>query len=70
MSIANITIGKDSIVRANGPWEYWWINGPGQKAIGFVSKRRAIEYYCKNRCNPTYNKTHYDCECCPIKEGK
>ena len=61
-----ITIGKDRIYKAKGQW---WVKGPGMK-IAFLGRDQAIKYYCRNECNPIYNKVHYDCENCPIKNQK
>jgi len=36
----------------------------------FTNKKVAIETYCRQMCNPKYNKIHYDCENCPIKDNK
>ncbi len=60
-----IKIGKDKIFKFGNMWV---VNlNLNEEEHRFLSKKAAINYYCRNCCNPIYNEIHYDCEGCPIK---
>ena len=63
MENKTIIIGKDKIQEGIFTTE---IIGPDIHLL-FRTLKEATDYYCMHLCNPIYNKIHYDCENCPIK---